>query len=170
MCSPDDGLMSIDVREPGSHPPQGSRAGSTATVGGLRPSGDLLPSGGAPAPAPAPTPQRALALDALHLLRHLRASTAAEASWSDVSFGRQVEATRRQLAPIRSRTGLAASFGREAFHVRRFGFGIDDGDPLIAETPGPVRLAYALRWMELGDGRPRPPWSDLPYRKMFSTR
>ena len=162
--------MSIDVREPGSHPTRGSRAGNAATVDGLRPSGDLLPSGGAPAPAPAPTPQRALALDALHVLRHLRGSVVAEVAWSDVSFGRQVEAIRRQLAPIRSRSGLAASFGREAFHVRRAGMNLDDGHSPEVAAPGPVRLAYALRWLELGDGRPRPPWSELPYRTMLSTR
>ena len=162
--------MSIDVRQPGSHPPQGSRAGSTATIGGLRPSGDLLPPGGAPAPAPALTPQRALALDALHVLRYLRGTAVAEAVWSDVSFGRQVEATRRQLAPIRTRSGLAASFGREAFHVRRAGLDVDHGDAAMAGTLGPVRLAYALRWLELGDGRPRPPWSELPYRTMSNTR
>lgn len=161
--------MSIDVHPPGPHPTRGSRAGDVMPVGPLRPSGDLLPSGGAPGPAPAPTPQRALALDALHVLRHLRGSVVTEAVWSDASFGRQVEAIRRQLAPIRSRSGLAASFGREAFHVRRGGTSPDDIHA-TAGTPGPVRLAYALRWLELGDGRPRPPWPELPYRTMSSTR
>jgi hypothetical protein len=104
------------------------------------------------------------------VLRHLRGTAVGEAVWSDVSFGRQVEATRRQLAPIRTRSGLAASFGREAFHVRRAGLDVDHGDAAMAGTLGPVRLAYALRWLELGDGRPRPPWSELPYRTISSTR
>jgi hypothetical protein len=65
---------------------------------------------------------------------------------------------RLHLRPIRSRVVLAASFGREAFH----------GVPILAfESPqerearraqgaGPVQVAYALRWLELGDGIDRP--------------
>jgi hypothetical protein len=162
--------MSIDVREPGSFPTRGSRVGSTTSVGRLRPSGELLPSGGAPAPAPALTPQRALALDALRVLRLIRGPMAAEPAWADRSFGREIEAVRRQLAPIRSRSGLAASFSREAFHVRRATMDLVEAGGATTPPPGPVRLAYALRWLELGDGRPRPAWTDLGYRKMFSTR
>ncbi len=163
--------MSIDVRPPGSHPTRGSRVGTPAPVDGLRPSGELLPSGGAPSPAPALTPQRALALDAVRVMRHMRGSLAAEAAWADVSFGRQVESIRRQLAPIRSRSGLAASFDREAFHIRRqVGLSPDVEGLPAATPPGPVRLAYALRWLELGDGQARPAWTDLAYRKTFSTR
>ena len=109
----------------------------------------LLPSGDAPAPAPAPTPRRALALDALQFLRRLRGTATADAAWSDPAFGRQVESVRRQLAPIHSRRALAASFGAEAFHVRRPVL-TPDGRP--AGPMGPVRLAYAIRWLELGDG------------------
>jgi len=94
-----------------------------------------------------------------------------DAAWEDVAFGRQVEAIRRQLAPIRSRSGLAASFDREAFHVRRqVGLSPDVEGMPAATPPGPVRLAYALRWLELGDGRLRPAWPSLAYRKMSSTR
>ncbi len=32
-------------------------------------------------------------------------------------------------------------------------------DPV--QPPGPVRVAYAIRWLELGDGRRRPPWESL---------
>ena len=28
------------------------------------------------------------------------------------------------------------------------------------EPPGPVRVAYAIRWLELGDNRIRPSWED----------
>jgi hypothetical protein len=53
---------------------------------------------------------------------------------------------------------LAASFGREAFHV-----------PILRDRDGTderglesaVRVAYALRWLELGDGHERPAWTDL---------
>jgi hypothetical protein len=163
--------MSIDVRKPESRPTRGSRAGTSAPVDGVRPSGELLPSGGAPSPAPALTPQRALALDALRVMRHIRGSAAAEAPWEDVSFGRQVESVRRQLAPIRSRSSLAASFDREAFHIRRqVGLSPDVEGMPAATPPGPVRLAYALRWLELGDGRLRPAWPDLAYRSAATTR
>jgi hypothetical protein len=64
-------------------------------------------------------------------------------------FGREVELVRRHLAPIRSRVVLAASFGREAFHV-------DSAGP--PEVAGPVTVAYAIRWLELGDGQERPRW------------
>jgi hypothetical protein len=52
-----------------------------------------------------------------------------------------VDAVRHQLGPIRTRRSLAASYGREAFHRT---------DPGGAAA---VRLAYALRWAELGPDR-----------------
>ncbi len=164
-----DGGMSIDVRGPGSYPPRGSRAGHATSVDGLRPSGELLPSGGT-ALAPALTPQQALALDALRVLRQIRGGTITEPTWTEVAFGREIDAIRRQLAPIHSRSGLAASFSREAFLVRRASLDRRADGEADPSPPGPVRLAYALRWLELGDGRPRPAWTDLPYRKMLSTR
>ncbi len=104
-------------------------------------------------------------------MRHIRGSATTEAAWGDVTFGRQVEVVRRQLAPIRSRSSLAASFGREAFHVRRqVGLSPDVEGMPAATPPGPVRLAYALRWLELGDGQARPAWTALSYRKTLSTR
>jgi hypothetical protein len=111
-----------------------------------------------------------LALDALRVLRQIRAGTITGPTWTEVAFGREIDAIRSQLAPIHSRSGLASSFSREAFHVRRGSLDrrVDgDADP---PPPGPVRLAYALRWLELGDGRPRPPWTYLAYRKRLSTR
>jgi hypothetical protein len=86
-----------------------------------------------------------LALDALALLRRFRGEAAAEAAQSDPVFMHQLEVARSQLAPIRSRDGLAASFVREAFQAH----------PGRSE---PVRLAYAIRWLELGDGEARPIW------------
>ena len=50
-------------------------------------------------------------------------------------------------APIRSRRGLAASFDREAFRPRE-----SSGPREPARRFEPVRIAYALRWLELGDG------------------
>ena len=54
---------------------------------------------------------------------------------------------RRQLAPIRNRRTLAASYGREAFRMRPAG---DDIGPRPATRADVV--AYAVRWLELGDG------------------
>ena len=69
--------------------------------------------------------------------------------WRPV-FAREVDLVRLHLAPIRSRSGLAASFGREAFHVD---VASDGGNS------GPVTAAYAIRWLELGDGIARPAWA-----------
>ena len=111
---------------------------------------DLLPAGGPRAPAPVPAPARALALDALRLLRRLRDPARRSERWTQPSFRREIELVRAHLAPLRSRKALAASYGREAFHLSMDDAGRDD--------PGAVRLAYALRWLELGDGDVGPVW------------
>jgi hypothetical protein len=96
---------------------------------------------------------RALAVVAGATLRRARRSDRRPARWTLPAFAREVDLIRLHLAPIRSRRGLAASFGREAFH--------GDIAPRIAdgESAGPVTVAYAIRWLELGDGAPRPPWT-----------
>jgi hypothetical protein len=129
--------------------PGGTSIGSTAA-----PSGDLLPTGGSLVPAPAPTPARALALDALRLLRRLRDPARRPDRWSQPSFRREIELVRAHLAPLRSRKALAASYGREAFHLSM--------DDAARDDPGPVRLAYALRWLELGDGDAGRIWPPIP--------
>jgi hypothetical protein len=74
--------------------------------------------------------------------------------WSTRAFAREVAAIRAQLAPIGSRRSLVDSFGREAaVAATATPPAIDPGVP-----PGPVRVAYAIRWLELGDQRPRPSW------------
>ena len=74
------------------------------------------------------------------------------ARWTTYPFSQEVERTREQLAPIRSRATLFASFSREASIAATRGF-------LETELPaGPVRIAYAIRWLELGNGRARPAW------------
>jgi hypothetical protein len=74
--------------------------------------------------------------------------------WSTSAFAREVAAVRAQLAPIHSRRNLADSFGREAAVAATI------SPPTIVppEPPGPVRVAYAIRWLELGDERIRPRW------------
>ncbi len=117
----------------------------------------LLPPGGSLALAPAPAlargvaPQRVLALDALRLLRDLRDPARWPDRWGDPAFARQTAQIRRHLEPLHSRRTLAASFSREAFQVA-----IEPGDPV-----SPIRVAYAIRWLELGVGVDRPGWSVL---------
>jgi hypothetical protein len=114
---------------------------------------DLLPSGALRAPAPVAAPARALALDALRISRALRDPARRPARWAHPGFSAEVELIRRHLAPVRTRKSLAASFGREAFHVLPV--------PAERDDPSPIRLAYALRWMELGDGATGPSWTSL---------
>jgi hypothetical protein len=66
---------------------------------------------------------------------------------------------RGQLAPIRSRDALAESFRREAAVAATA-----TTAPSTTEPPGPVRVAYAIRWLELGDDRNRPRWEDWTAR------
>jgi hypothetical protein len=111
---------------------------------------DLVP-GATPARRPAATPARTLTLVALATLRRARRADGRPARWAAPAFGREVDLVRLHLGPIRSRSGLAASFGREAFHadLDRDGAGVDTG---------PVTAAYAIRWLELGNGVRRPAW------------
>jgi hypothetical protein len=99
-------------------------------------------------------PDRALALDALRLRRGLRDPLRRPARWSDRAFAREVELIRCHLAPLRNRRSLTASFGREAFQTL-------DPDRARPLPLGPIRAAYAVRWLELGNGASLPPWNNL---------
>lgn len=147
--------MPMVVRPPGPHQTAVPRSGDDATVGHSSPLAVLLPSSGAQAPAPAPAPHRALALDALRLRRGLRDPLRRAERWAEPAFAREVELVRLHLAPLRRRSGLIASYGREAFQT------LEEMDARVSQSFGAVRVAYALRWVELGDGRPRPPWPQL---------
>ena len=129
------------------------RRGGTSIGSATPPPRDLLPVGGSLAAAPVPAPTRALALDALRLLRRLGDPARRPDRWSQPSFRREIELVRAHLAPLRSRQALAASYGREAFHLRL--------DEAARDDPGAVRLAYALRWLELGDGDVGALWSAI---------
>jgi hypothetical protein len=76
--------------------------------------------------------------------------------WSTHAFAREVAAVRAQLGPIRTRESLAESYGREAAVAATI------TPPTIdpPQPPGPVRVAYAIRWLELGDDRSRPSWAE----------
>ena len=142
------------ARQPGPHQTAVSRSGDDSNVGTQSPLEVLLPSSGPLAPAPAPAPHRALALDALRLRRGLRDAHRRPAPWTDAAFAREVELVRRHLAPLRNRRSLTASFGREAFQT----LDLDGSQP---RPLGPIRAAYAIRWLELGSGATLPGWSTL---------
>jgi hypothetical protein len=65
-----------------------------------------------------------------------------------------VDLVRAHLKPIRTRASLAGSFGREAFHGRPPA----GTDRALGDSA--VRVAYAVRWLELGDDVERPAWRD----------
>src|SRR5262245_9245277 len=100
-------------------------------------------------PSP-PAPERALPLDALAVVLRIGRGPR-PTRWSAPAFIRSVDLIRTHLAPIRDRGMLAQSFGREAFHTT--------GAPDLPDLDvSPVRVAYAIRWLELGDGVARPGW------------
>jgi hypothetical protein len=146
--------MPMVARQPGPSHTATSRSGAAATHGGHPPLEVLLPSSGPLVPAPASAPHRALALDAIRLRRGLRDRDHRPASWSDDAFAREVELVRCHLAPLRNRRSLTASFGREAFQT--LDLGGSRPRPL-----GPTRAAYAIRWLELGNGASLPAWASL---------
>jgi hypothetical protein len=111
------------------------------------------PSAVDPATAPAATdPDRMLALDAVSVIRRL-GRTHRPPRWSAPAFRREVDLIRTHLGPLRDRSNLAQSFAREAFHTT-------PGTSAAVDRSA-VRVAYALRWLELGDGEVLPPWSQL---------
>src|SRR5689334_7994006 len=94
--------------------------------------------------------------DLARIVRRLRDHPRDAGLWGEPAFAWEVDRVRRQLAPIVSRRALASSFAREAFRTA--------GSPppapsMDAPRIGPVHCAYAVRWLELGDGAPRPGWS-----------
>lgn len=136
------------------HPAPVQRRGGVPVGSTPSPARDLLAAAGTLVPAPVPAPARALALDALRLLRRLRDPARRPDRWSQPSFRREIELVRAHLAPLRSRKALAASYGREAFHTTL--------DTAARDDPGAVRVAYALRWLELGIGDVAAFWPPSP--------
>jgi len=117
-----------------------------------------------PGPVMRPASDRA-ALGAQRIIRHLRDHPRDAGLWGEPAFAREVDRIRHHLAPIASRRSLLASYSREAFRspatpdsTPSAATGSRAGDPLAASA---ARVAYAVRWLELGDGRSRPGWSEL---------
>jgi hypothetical protein len=147
-------IMPIVVRQPGSGWSSNPRSVVDRPLGNQARPTVLLPSGGATAVASAPAPHRALALDALRVLRILRDHPRDAGPWGEPAFAREVDLIRRHLAPIVSRRALSSSYSREAFRA-------PTARPTDPSTARPARVAYAVRWLELGDGQSRPGWSEL---------
>lgn len=145
--------MPTAVLQPGPDRREVMRSRPNPTVDISPPSVDLLPSDGEPIPGTAPAPHRALALASTRILRYLRDHPCDAGFWGEATFAREVDAVRRQLAPIASRRGLASSYLREAFRVH--------ADAGVRGPAGfrPADVAYAIRWLELGDGVARPRWT-----------
>ena len=100
----------------------------------------------------APRAGELLPSDLAPIVRTLRDHPRDAGLWGEPAFAWEVERIRRQLAPIVSRRALVSSYGREAFR----GATVAAGE---SRSIGPVRLAYAVRWLELGERAPRPGWS-----------
>ncbi len=95
----------------------------------------------------------ALGIDALRIGRLLRDPSRWPARWGDPAFGVEVERIRRPLSRLGSRHLLEESYGREVFAI---------AEPRAYPAEGsPVRVAYALRWIELHDGATGPSWPAL---------
>lgn len=135
-----------------SHTVAGPCPGGAPDDSVARPPTSLLPSDATPASGPRPAPSRALARDALRLLPRLSDASRRPARWIQPAFGREIEQVRTHLAVVRSRAALAESYRRESFHF---------GSPADVDDAGPVRIAYALRWLELGDGVVGPTWAAM---------
>ena len=123
--------MPIVARQSGHRVTAAPRSGRAAPSVDRTPPGDLLRSG------------------------RLRDHPRDAGPWGEPAFAREVDAIRRQLGPIRSQESLASSFEREAGALAAGSTPSHAG----ADRFDAVRAAYAVRWAELGDGRPRPPWS-----------
>jgi hypothetical protein len=136
-----------------AHPVEFVRHGGIAGGMNAQGPGVLLSPGTPTLHASVPAPARALALDALRVTRLLRDPSRRPERWAQPGFAAEVEQIRRHLAPVRTRQTLAASYGREAFHLALTRSDHTD--------PSPTRLAYALRWLELRDGATGPSWQSL---------
>ena len=98
-------------------------------------------------------PATILAADARRILVAALVAAAAPPPprWVARGFLREVATVRRHLAPIADPAVLAASFGREAFRGAR----VEPGHAVEASA---VRVAYAIRWIELGIDLRLPAW------------
>lgn len=93
--------------------------------------------------------ERALAIDALRLARLLRQPSRWPARWTEPIFGLAVEGCRRHVADLTTPEELAWAYRHDVFLVP----GGADGTDV-----SPMRVAYALRWLELQQRSTGPSW------------
>jgi hypothetical protein len=117
---------------PTTHPVRKPRIDAAGT----RPSIVLTPRGA----------RRIVDRDADHVLAISRGRPV-PATWREAGFGARVERARLDLLPLSSPATLAESLAREAFHVRPW-----------TDRPCAIRIAYAIRWIELASGVSLPAW------------
>ena len=147
---------------------RGSRASvgpaTTPSIGSAAPPVDLLRSSGATVPAPAPAPHRALALAALLAPSHTPRPPSRRRPLGGAGVRAGGRTRPRPSGPHRESSragGVVRPRG-----VPRPGVVHDPGEPI---APGPLRLAYAVRWLELGDGV-APPAMDKSRHRARLTR
>jgi hypothetical protein len=142
--------MTIDPDDPGM--PTGARmlhgqsvptsAATSAATGPLPLPPELLlrssGSGGPPSRPPRGIAAARLLARDVRMLEGAVRNGAPPPSWSSPGFVARVESARSQLAPLRSRRLLQASFAQEALHLHQ-----------VTELPTAVRVAYAIRYIEL---------------------
>lgn len=93
---------------------------------------------------------QALVIDALRLGRMLRDPARWPESWSQPGFGAEVERFRRHMAWLTTPEALAAAYHADVREITpRF---VDRAER------SPIRVAYALRWLELEEGSTGPSW------------
>jgi hypothetical protein len=97
--------------------------------------------------------ERALAIDALRLGRLLRDPDRWPAHWREPAFGIEVERYRRHMAPIRTHQSLATVYGWDVFGLPMRRVDRAEGSP--------IRVAFALRWLELREDATGPSWPAL---------
>jgi len=96
---------------------------------------------------------RALALDALRVGRVLRDRSKWPASWSQPAFGIEVERHRRTLSRLRTREDLTVGYANDVF---------DPAESTAHHSQdSAIRVAYALRWLELFEDATAPSWPAL---------
>ena len=97
--------------------------------------------------------ERALAVDALRVGRLLGEPSLWPSRWTEPAFGAEVERCRRHVADLTTQDALATAYEHDVFERLTGGRGDADASP--------IRVAYALRWLELRDGATGPSWQML---------
>lgn len=94
--------------------------------------------------------ERALAVDALRLGRLLKEPAMWPSRWTEPTFGAEVERCRRHVADLTTQDALATAYEHDVFERLTGGRGDAHGSP--------IRVAYALRWLELQEDSIGPAW------------